>query len=75
MCIPELLCFYFYGKVVRAGVRLEVPLCPGRVVAGQPHYALVGLAPVPRHQIEVAVYALGNSWLGARGHIPRLPGH
>ena len=44
MCIPELLCLYFYGEVVRAGVQLELPLCSGHVVVGQPHYALVGQA-------------------------------
>ena len=65
MCIPELLCFCFYGEVVRAGVRLELPLCPGHVVVGQPHYALVGRAPVPHHRIGVANCASGNFWLGA----------
>ena len=73
--IPELLYFRFYGEVVRAGVRLEVPLCLGHVVAGQPHYALVGRASVPRHRIVVTICASGNFWLGARGRIPRLPGH
>ena len=75
MCILELLCLYFYGEVVRAGVRPELPLCPGRVVVGQPHYALVGRAPAPRRRIGVAAYASGNSLLGVRGCILRLPGH
>ena len=51
MCIPELLCLYFYGELVRTGVRLELPLCPGHMVVGQLHYVLVGWAPVPRHRI------------------------
>ena len=67
MCIPELLCLCFYGEVVRAGVRLELPLCPGHVVVGQPHYVLIGRALVPRHRIGVAICASGNFWLGARG--------
>ena len=75
MYIPELLCLYLYGEVVWASVRLELSFCPGHVVVSQPRDALMVRAPVPRHQIEVAVYALGTSWLGARGHIPRLPGH
>ena len=49
--VPELLCLCFYGEVVRVGVRLEFPLCPGHVVVGQPHYAVVGRAPAPRHRI------------------------
>ena len=48
MYIPELLCLYLYGEVVRAGVRLELPFCPGHVVVGQPRYALMVRAPVPR---------------------------
>ena len=75
MCILELLCLCFYGEVVWAGVRLELPFCPGHVVVGQPRYALMVRAPVPRHRIEVAVYASGNFWLGARGLILLLPGH
>ena len=35
--IPELLYFYLFSEVVRAGVQLEVPLCLGHVVVGQPH--------------------------------------
>ena len=75
MYVPELFCLYLYGGVVWAGVRLELPLCPGHVVVSQSRYALMVRAQVPRHRIEVAVYALGNFWLGTRGHIPRLPGH
>ena len=71
---PELLCLRFYGEVVRAGVRLELPFCPGRVVVGQPRYALLARAQVPRRQTEVAVYASDNFLLGARGHILRQPG-
>ena len=75
MCIPELLCIYLYSEVVWAGVRLELPFGPGHVVVGQPRYALMVRGPVPRRRIEVEVYASGNFWLGARGRIPRLPGH
>ena len=75
MYIPELLCLYFYGEVVRAGVRLELPFCHVHVVVGRPRYALMVWAPAPRRRIGVAAYASGNSWLGARGRIPRLPGH
>ena len=75
MCIPESLCLYLYGEIVWAGVRLEFPFCPGHMVVGQLHYVLLVQARVPRRRIEVAVYASGNFWLGARGHIPRLPGH
>ena len=44
MCIPELLFLCFYGEVVRAGVRLELPFCPGHGVVGrvrQPRYTRV----------------------------------
>ena len=75
MYIPGLLCLYLYGEVVWAGVRLEFLFCPGHVVVGQPRYVLMVWAQVPRRQIEVAVYAWGNFWLGARGRIPQLPGH
>ena len=75
MYIPELLCLYFYGEVVWAGVRLELSFYPDHVVVGQPRYALMVRDQVPRRRIEVAVYASGNFWLGARGRIPRLPGH
>ena len=34
-CILEPLFLCLYGKVVRAGVRLELSLCPGHVVVGQ----------------------------------------
>ena len=37
MYIPELLYLYLYGEVVWAGVRLELPFCPGHEVLGQPH--------------------------------------
>ena len=75
MCIPELLCLYLYSEIVWAGVRLELSFCPGHVVVGQPHYVLLVRAQVPCCQIEVAVYASGNFWLGARGRILLLPGH
>ena len=55
--IPELLCLYFYGEVVRAGVRLGLPFCHSHVVVGRPRYVLMVRAPVPRHRIEVADYA------------------
>ena len=74
-CIPELFYLCLYGEVGRAGVQLELSFCPGHVVLGQPYYVLLVRAQVPRHQIEVAVYASGNFWLGARGCIPQLPGH
>ena len=61
VCIPELLCFYLLGKVVRAGVRSEFPFYLGHAAVGQ----LVVLAPVPRHRIEVAVCVSSNFWLGA----------
>ena len=35
MYIPELLCLYLDGEVVWAGVRLELPFCPGHVVVGE----------------------------------------
>ena len=75
MYTPELLCLYLYGEVVCAGVRLELSFCPDHVVVSQPRYALMVRAPVPRHQIEVAVYASGNFWLGTQGRIPWLLGH
>ena len=34
MYIPELLCLYLYNEVVWAGVRLELPFCPGHAVVG-----------------------------------------
>ena len=57
MCIPELLFLCFYSEVVRAGVWLELPFCPGHVVVGQvrqPRYALMVRALVPHRRIEVA---------------------
>ena len=75
MYVPELFYLCLYGEVVRDGVRLELPLCPGHVVVSQPHYALVGLAPAPRHRIGVTICASGNFWLGARGQILQLLGH
>ena len=69
--IPELFYLCLYGEVVWAGVRLELPICPGHVVVDQPHYALMVRPPVPRHRIEVPICASGNFWLGARGRIPR----
>ena len=75
MYIPELLYLFLYGEVVRASVRLELPLCHGHMVVDQPHYALVVRAPAPRHRIGVTICASGNFWLGILGRIPRLPGH
>ena len=72
---PELLCLCPYRKVVLYGVRLQLSLCPGHVVVGQPHYALVGQAPAPRYRIGVTICATGNFWLGVRGRILRLLGH
>ena len=72
MYIPELFSLCLCGEVVQAGVSLELQLCPGHVVVG---YALMVQARVPRHRIEVAICALGNFWLGARGRIPQLLGH
>ena len=63
--VPELLYPYLYGEVVWAGVRLELPFCPGHEMVGQPHYVLMVRAREPRHQIGVAVSASGNFWLGA----------
>ena len=74
VCIPELLCFFLFGEVVPAGAQAELPFYLGRAVVGQPYYALVVPAPVPRHQIEVAICASGNFLLGVRVRIPRLPG-
>ena len=67
-CSPGPSCCYLTGDGVRAGVWADMP-CPGHVVAGQPH---PGLVSPP--QIEVTTCALGIFLLGARVHIPRLPG-
>lgn len=75
MCDPELSCLCPYRVVVRVGVQLELLFCPGHMVVGQPHYALVGRASAPRHRIGVTICASGNFWLGARGRILRLLGH
>ena len=48
MYIPELLCLYLFGEVVRAYVRLELPFYHGQVVAGRLHYVLMVWSPVPR---------------------------
>ena len=74
VCIPELLCFYLFGDALSASVRAELPLYLGHAEVGRPHYALVVLALLPRHRIEVAICASGNFLLGARVRIPRLPG-
>ena len=65
MYVPELFYLCLYGEVGRAGVRLELPLCPDHVVVGQPHCAMMVRAPAPHHRTEVAICALGNFWLGA----------
>ena len=75
MYIPELLYLYLYGEVVWAGFWLELPLYPDRVVVGQPPCTMMVQAPAPRHRTKVAICALANFWLGARGRIPRLIGH
>ena len=72
---PELPCLYFYEAVGQAVVRPELSFYPDRGVVGPPHYPdHVVVGPhcarevwdlVPPHRTEVAVYALGNSWLGA----------
>ena len=73
--IPELLCLYFFGEVVRAGVWLKLLFFHGHMVASWPRYVLMVWAPAPRRRIGVAAYASGNSLLGIRGRILRLPGH
>jgi len=75
MCDPELFRLYFYEVVVQAAVRPELPLYPGRGVAGRPpcpdhvvvvpHYAREMYTPVLPRRIEVAVCVLGSSLLGA----------
>ena len=72
---PELFCPYFCEAVGRAVVRPDLPLYLDRGVVGLPYYPdhmVVGphcvrevWDLVPPHQTEVAVYALGNSCLGA----------
>ena len=69
MYIPELLCLYHYGEVVWAGVRLELPFCPGHEVVVQPHYVPMVRARGPRRQIVVVADASDNSLLGVGGHI------
>ena len=70
MYIPELLGLYLYGKVVWAGIRLELLFCPSLVVVGQPHYVLTVWAQVPHHQIEVAICASGNfGWTPEAGFL------
>ena len=72
---PELFCLCFFMAAGRAAVRLGLPLypahevvgpphCPDRVVFGRPHYAREVWALAPLHQTEVAIFVLGNSWLG-----------
>ena len=72
--LPRPWCFCLTGDGVRAGLRVDMPFCLGHGVADQPHHTLVvwGLMLPPR--VGVATCALGNSWLGARVRIPRLPG-
>ena len=60
MYMPELFYPCLYTEVVRAAVRLELPLCPDHMVVGQPHCVLTAWAPTPRHRIEVAICASGN---------------
>ena len=57
MYVLELFYLYLYVEVVRASVRLELPLCPDHVVVDPPHYALMVWAQVPRHRVEVATCA------------------
>ena len=64
-------------EVVRAGVRLALPLCHDHVVVGQvcqQRHALAVWAPAPHRRIGVAACARGSSLLGVRGRIPRLQG-
>ena len=72
---PELFYLCLYGEVGLAGVRLELPLCPGHVVVVQPHYTLMERARGPRRRIEAVACASGNFWLGAGCRIPHLLGH
>ena len=37
----ELIYLCLCNEAGRAGIRLELPLCPGHVVVGQPHCAMV----------------------------------
>ena len=72
---PELFRLYFCKAVGQAAIRPELPLYPGRGVAGRPpyldhvvvvlHYARETCALVLPHRIEVAVCVSGSSWLGA----------
>ena len=74
-CDPELFRLYFYEVVGQAAVQPELPLYPGRGVAGRPscpghvvvvpHYATEMYAPVLPHRIEVAVCVSGSPLLGA----------
>ena len=64
MYIPEMFYLCFDVEVGRATIRLELPLYPDRVVVG-PHCVREVWDLVPPHRTEVAVCALGNSWLGA----------
>ena len=61
----ELFYLCSYDEAGRAGVRLELPLYPDRVVVGQPHCTMMVRAPTPRHRTEVAICVSGNFWLGA----------
>ena len=71
MCDPELFRLYFYEAVGQAAVWSELPLYPGRGVAGQPpcldhavvvpHYAREMCALVLPRRIEVAVCISGSS--------------
>ena len=63
--IPELFYLCLYGEVEQAGVPLELPLCPDRVVVGQPHCAMMVRALMPHRRTEVVIYASGSFWLGA----------
>ena len=72
---PEMFRLYFFVAAGRAAVRPELPLypdhvvvgpphCPDHVVFSRPHYAREVWAPTPLRRTEVAIYVLGNSWLG-----------
>ena len=65
MCDHELFDLCLHNEAGWAGIRLELPLYPDHVVVGQPHCMMMVWAPAPHHQTEVAIYALGNFWLGA----------
>ena len=75
MYSPELSYPCLYGEVGQSGFRLGLQFYPDRAVADQPHCVMLVRALAPHHRTEVAICASGTFWLGAKGRIPRLPGH